>query len=291
MLNNSNPVYGPVKQVLTHLERNIWPTYVCIIFHLPESTMDLPGLLDSFKQNTKLLQDLSLVNKVILCIVAFLGLCIFMILTERFTEHRPYKSRKLWIGRSQRILGRKMPPVGIALPMRNENAQSEESVIWYIPITIFEASILCTSISELLSIDPWDSCSKAPISEDQISNCGLGLRTKIKNTGCTKIRMVILKLLQFIFISFVVITPLLCAAYIAIKMGWCDNRPGNVLTAVFSYTACCLTACISLCQRNRRNTDTSETVWTPCCSALLTQAHTLACSPPHSHTGAGPGQS
>ena len=38
-----------------------------IIFHLPESTMDLPGLLDSFKQNTELLSDLSLINKVILC--------------------------------------------------------------------------------------------------------------------------------------------------------------------------------------------------------------------------------
>ena len=52
-----------------------------------------------------------------------------MVLTERFFEHRPYKSRKLWIGRSARILGRKMPPVGIALPMRGNNAQAEESVI------------------------------------------------------------------------------------------------------------------------------------------------------------------
>ena len=91
--------------------------------------MDLPGLIDSFKQNSKLLSDLSLINKVILCIVAFLGLCIFVILTERFFEHRPYESRKLWIGRSARILGRKMPPVGIALPMRANNAQAEESVI------------------------------------------------------------------------------------------------------------------------------------------------------------------
>ena len=91
--------------------------------------MDLDGLIDSFKQNTKLLQDLSLINKVILCVVAFFGLCIFMVLTERFFEHRPYKSRKLWIGRSARILGRKMPPVGIALPMRANNAQAEESVI------------------------------------------------------------------------------------------------------------------------------------------------------------------
>ena len=74
-------------------------------------------------------------------------------------------------------------------------------------------------------------------------------------------------------------------------MGWCDNKPGNIVTAVFSYTACCLSACISLCQRSRRNAEASETVWTPCCSPLLTQAYTLACSLPHSHTGAGPGQS
>ena len=86
-------------------------------------------MLDSFKQNSKLLQDLSLSNIVILCAVAALGLCIFIILTERVFEHRPYKSRKLWIGRSARILGRKMPPVGIALPMRANNAQAEESVI------------------------------------------------------------------------------------------------------------------------------------------------------------------
>ena len=86
-------------------------------------------MIDSFEQNSKLLSDLSLINKVILCIVAFLGLCIFVILTERFFEHRPYASRKLWIGRSARILGRKMPPVGIALPMRANNAQAEESVI------------------------------------------------------------------------------------------------------------------------------------------------------------------
>ena len=91
--------------------------------------MDLSELIDSFKQNTKLLSDLSLINKVILCVVAFFGLCIFLILTERFFEHRPYKSRKLWIGRSARILGRKMPPVGIALPMRANNTQAEESVI------------------------------------------------------------------------------------------------------------------------------------------------------------------
>ena len=92
--------------------------------------MDLPGLIDSFKQNTKLLSELSLINKVVLSIVAFLGLCIFVILTERIFEHRPYESRKLWIGRSARILGRKMPPVGIALPMRaNNNAQAEECVI------------------------------------------------------------------------------------------------------------------------------------------------------------------
>ena len=92
--------------------------------------MDLPGLIDSFKQNTKLLSELSLINKVVLSIVVFLGLCIFVILTERIFEHRPYESRKLWIGRSARILGRKMPPVGIALPMRaNNNAQAEECVI------------------------------------------------------------------------------------------------------------------------------------------------------------------
>ena len=91
--------------------------------------MDLPGLIDSFKQNTKLLSELSLINKVVLSIVVFLGLCIFVILTERIFEHRPYESRKLWIGRSARIIGRKMPPVGIALPMRASNAQAEESVI------------------------------------------------------------------------------------------------------------------------------------------------------------------
>ena len=104
-------------------------TLSLVTFHLPESTMDLPGLIDSFKQNTKLLSELSLINKVVLSIVAFLGLCIFVILTERIFEHRPYESRKLWIGRSARILGRKMPPVGIALPMRGNNAQAEESVI------------------------------------------------------------------------------------------------------------------------------------------------------------------
>ena len=92
--------------------------------------MDLPGLLDSFKQNTELLSELSLISKVILSIVGFLGLCIFIILTERIFEHRPYESRKLWVGRSARILGRKLPPVGIALPMRaNNNAQAEECVI------------------------------------------------------------------------------------------------------------------------------------------------------------------
>ena len=110
--------------------RKEYMTNLCLVtFHLPESTMDLPGLIDSFKQNTKLLQDLSLINKVILSVVGFFGLCIFMVLTERFFEHRPYKSRKLWIGRSARIIGRKMPPVGIALPMRGNNAQAEESVI------------------------------------------------------------------------------------------------------------------------------------------------------------------
>ena len=103
--------------------------------------------------------------------------------------------------------------------------------------------------------------------------------------------MVILELLQFAFLALIIILPFSCIAYIAIKMGWCENKPGNCISAVFSYTACCLTACISLCQRSRRNTEASETVWTPCCSALLTQAHTLACSPPHSHSGAGPGQS
>ena len=101
--------------------------------------------------------------------------------------------------------------------------------------------------------------SKAPISEDQISNCGL-VPIKIKNTGCTKKKMVILKLLEFIFLSFAVILPFACIIAIAIKMGWCDNKPGNIITAVFSYTACCLSACISLCQRSRRNTEASETV-------------------------------
>ena len=88
------------------------------------STMDLNGLVDSFKQNTKLLQDLSLINKVILSVVAFFGLCIFMVITERFFEHKPYGSRKLWIGRSQRIIGRKLPPVGLAFPMRANNAEA-----------------------------------------------------------------------------------------------------------------------------------------------------------------------
>ena len=101
--------------------------------------------------------------------------------------------------------------------------------------------------------------SKAPISEDQISNCGLA-PIKTKNTGCTKKKMVILKLLEFIFLSLAVILPFACIIAIAIKTGWCDNKPGNIVTAAFSYTACCLSACISLCQRSRRNAEASETV-------------------------------
>ena len=123
------PLYGSVKQSIGTFREKYMTILSLIISHLPEDTMDLPGLVDNFKQTTKLLSELSLINKVILCIVAFLGLCIFAILTERFFEHRPYESRKLWLGRSARILGRKMPPVGIALPMRGNNAQREESVI------------------------------------------------------------------------------------------------------------------------------------------------------------------
>ena len=103
---------------------------------------------------------------------------------------------------------------------------------------------------------------------------------------CQK-KMVILELLQFAFLALIIILPFSCIAYIAIKMGWCENKPGNCISAVFSYTACCLTACISLCQRSRRNTEASETVWTPCCSPLLTQAQTLACPSPIHTLGLG----
>ena len=88
------------------------------------STMDLDGLIDNFKESTKLLQDLSLITKVILGVIAFFGLCILMVITERFFEHKPYNSRKLWVGRSQRILGRKLPQVGLAFPMRANNAEA-----------------------------------------------------------------------------------------------------------------------------------------------------------------------
>ena len=122
------PLYGSVKQSIGTFREKYMTILSLIISHLPEDTMDLPGLVDNFKQTTKLLSELSLINKVILCIVGFLGLCIFAILTERCFEHRPYKSRKLWLGRSARILGRKLPPVGITLPRRS-NIQAEESVI------------------------------------------------------------------------------------------------------------------------------------------------------------------
>ena len=73
--------------------------------------MDMTDLVNNFNSSTELLQELSLVTKCILSVLALFTLVTLVIVSERIAEHKKYSDRKIWVGQAQRNLGRRLPPV------------------------------------------------------------------------------------------------------------------------------------------------------------------------------------
>ena len=55
--------------------------------------------------------------------------------------------------------------------------------------------------------------------------------------------MVILKLIEFLFIAFVILFPILCVGCILVKSGIVENKPGNAISWVFDMMRRCFALC------------------------------------------------
>ena len=95
--------------------------------------MDMADLVNNFNSSTELLQELSLVTKIILSVLALSTLITLVIVSERIAEHKKYSDRKIWVGQAQRNLGKRLPPVKAVVAPRifrgNRADEDLESIV------------------------------------------------------------------------------------------------------------------------------------------------------------------
>ena len=60
---------------------------------------------------------------------------------------------------------------------------------------------------------------------------------------------VIIELIQFLFIVFLILGPVVCIVWLLVKTGLIENRPGNVISTILSFMGGCL-VCVK-CKRDR----------------------------------------